>query len=173
MGNTLVSQSNGAGEHHVSGIHLRRAQIVGLTVSIPCMIVLFFAEQFFLAVGINSQSARAAGYYVRGTLPSLPFSFLYNATRSFLRAVKKPRPDFYVSIATALIHPVWCVMFLRILRWGAFGAGLTVACSNFINFLLLTCYVAAVQPGPCRQAWHCFPWPCASCKPASFGNAVG
>eukprot|EP00928_Gymnodinium_smaydae_P058513 TRINITY_DN41712_c0_g1_i1.p1 TRINITY_DN41712_c0_g1~~TRINITY_DN41712_c0_g1_i1.p1 ORF type:complete len:482 (+),score=39.91 TRINITY_DN41712_c0_g1_i1:150-1448(+) len=156
---TLVSQSNGAGEHVVSGIHLRRAQIVSIVVSVPCIIGLQYAEHFFLLVGINEHSARDAGQYVQGTLISLPVSFLYSATRSFLRAVKLPRPDFYVSVIVVLLHPIWCVVFLRQLQWGPFGAGLTMTCSNYVSFILLSGYVALVQPGPCRGSWRCLPRP--------------
>uniref|UniRef100_A0A7S4UAN9 Multidrug and toxic compound extrusion protein n=1 Tax=Alexandrium monilatum TaxID=311494 RepID=A0A7S4UAN9_9DINO len=157
---TLISQSHGAGEHDLAGLFLWQAQVLSLSVCVPCTVALMFAEQFFLLIGIDPRTAHDAGLYVRGTLPAMPLLFLYSATRLFLRASKITRPDFYVSLVAVVLHPLWCVLFLHVLRWGALGAGLTVSSTNATSFILMTAYVALAQPGPSRQAWRCFPWPC-------------
>merc|ERR1711957_642921 len=127
--------------------------------TVPAVIALFFSEYFFIFIGIDSAASKAAGDYVRGTLPSMPVYFLYNATRSFLRGVKIASPDSYVNIAVAVLHPLWCYLFLFVADWGAFGAGLTVSASYTLSFLFLTGYVAMKRPGACREAWQVLPWP--------------
>lgn len=166
---TLVSQSFGAGEYERTGEFLRQAQLLSLAVSVPCAVALLFAGDFFVAVGIDARTARDAGDYVRGTLPAMPLFFLYTATRLFLRSVKVPQPDSYVSIAAVAVHPIWCVLFLWVLRWGSFGAGLTVTCSNCVRFVLLTGYTAMARPGPCGKYWRCFP----RLRPIAAGSQPG
>lgn len=161
---TLVSQAYGAGEDRLCRLFLQQAQLLSLMVCLPSTLVLLFAEQLFRLVGINERSAHDAGQYVLGTLLSMPFVFLWSATRLFMRAVKVPKPEFYMSIIVACLHPCWCVLLLNVADLFALGAGFTVMCSNLMSFMLLTGYVAVVRPGPCKYAWRCLPSPFELCR---------
>jgi len=164
---TLVSQSHGAGEHLLSGRYLRQAQIICLLVCVPAGLALYYSEAFFRTVGVNAQSAADAGAFVRGTLPAMPLFFLYEATRCYLRCVGLPRADSVVSLLVVALHPLWCYLLIHKLRWGAYGAGLTISVSNAFRFTLLSLYIAVVRPGHTRLAWRILPLPCD----ASLGAA--
>ncbi|CAJ1381772.1 unnamed protein product [Effrenium voratum] len=156
--NTLVSQSRGAGRLDLCRLSLQQAQVLCFLVAVPSMFFMWNAGGFFRLVGINPRTAQDAGEFVQGAVFVTPFHFLACATRSFLRALKLPRPVFYVSALVALCHPIWCYILVHCLKQGAFGAGLCVTVSNSLNFLLLTTYVAIFQPGDSKNAWCVLPW---------------
>lgn len=157
---TRISQSYGAGRLDLMRLDIQRAQVLSLAISVPSMLGLLFAEPFFLALGIHPRTAKEAGDFVRGGVLSMPFNFHFFATRAFLRNVKLPNPDYWVRVATALVHPLWLWIFLEALPLGAFGAGLALSCSNMVGFGLLTAYVMTRKPGPVKEeAWVPLPIP--------------
>ena len=110
------------------------------------MLIMMNAGTLFEAVGINPQTARDAGDYVKATVFMMPFHFLSGATRLFLQAVKLPRPPTYVSLVVALLHPVWCYLLLHRFHMGALGAGICASISYGLEFTLLTAYIAVFRP---------------------------
>ena len=68
---TLCSQSYGAKQHHMLGIHMQRAMLVPMIVSIPLAIILAITRFILIFLGQDPQISAEDGNYAQLMVPSL------------------------------------------------------------------------------------------------------
>jgi MATE family multidrug resistance protein len=150
---TLVSQSNGAGNYWRSGIHLQRAMVVCTLVCIPSFIILFLTEEILNAIGQDPAIAREAGAYVKGTCISLWPMYMSACINTFMRAQKLPTASVYATWISNGFHFLSCYFFITLMKMGSFGAGLAFSATQTLSFLILVGYVHIARPGVTKESW--------------------
>ncbi|MGY4509468.1 MATE family efflux transporter [Bradyrhizobium sp. USDA 3650] len=132
---------------------LRMGLWAALIVSVPIIGLLLTGEQMLLVLDQAPGAARLAQEYLFGlgwgALPALWFA----AIRSFMVAVKRPKPVLWITVAAVPVN----AMLVYVLIWGEcglptlglFGAGLGTALVNCATFLTSLWYVT--MGGPFRD----------------------
>ncbi|XP_072984964.1 protein DETOXIFICATION 16-like [Typha latifolia] len=151
---TLCGQAFGAKHFYMLGIHMQRAMLVLMLVSIPLAIIWACTGQILLLCGQDPEIAMEAGVYARWMIPSL-FGFgLVQCHFRFLQAQNIVFPVMLSSGITTLLHIPICWILVYPLGLGSKGAALGNGISYWINLLLLTLYVKLSNN--CKETWTGF-----------------
>ena len=138
---TLVSQAYGAGNSHLTAVHLNRARLVVTLILIPCCVNLYYTEYFLLLLQQDPTVAALAGEYTRSYMWGLlPFFYLC-CTASFLRSCQRPNPPLISNIVGSLIHLCLSIYLINVLKMGMRGAGIAMALNSFFRFSFLESYL--------------------------------
>lgn len=138
---TLVSQAYGAGNFHMSAIHLNRARLVVTLILLPCCLNLYYTEYFLLVLQQDPQVARLAAEYTRNYMwGMLPF-FQLCCTSSFLRSCQRPTPPLYTNILGSFVHLFVSIYLINFCKMGLRGAGIAMGINSLLRFLLLEFYL--------------------------------
>ncbi|XP_057519341.1 protein DETOXIFICATION 16-like [Amaranthus tricolor] len=151
---TFCGQSYGAKQYHMLGVHLQRAMIILMVVSIPLALIWANTRSILIAFGQDHQIATQAGHYAQFLIPALfAYGLLYSILR-FLQTQNIVFPMMLSSGVSTLIHlPVcWILVFKSGL--GNRGAALAIGISYWVNVILLAFYVKF--SGSCSQTWTGF-----------------
>jgi MATE family multidrug resistance protein len=68
---TLVSQAVGARNFELAVVHLNRARIISIVVTIPCFYLMWVTEPLLLITRQDPETSVLAGLFVKGMLPAL------------------------------------------------------------------------------------------------------
>ncbi|XP_024966932.1 protein DETOXIFICATION 16-like [Cynara cardunculus var. scolymus] len=151
---TFCGQSYGAKRYHLLGIHMQRAMIVLLSVSIPLAFIWAYAGYLLVFLGQDPQISAEAGLYARFMIPSLFANALLQCFVRFLQAQNNVVPMMLSTGITTLLHILVCWIMVFKSGLGNRGAALANAISLWINVLLLAVYVR-VSPS-CKKTWTGF-----------------
>ncbi|KAL2924580.1 Protein DETOXIFICATION 16 [Bienertia sinuspersici] len=137
---TFCGQSYGAKKYHMLGIHLQRAVIILLVVSIPLAFIWANSRYLLEAVGQDHQIAIEAGHYAQLLIPGLfAYGLLYSLLR-FLQAQNIVFPMMITTAITTLLHLPLCWILVFKFGLGHPGAALATGVSYWSSnsaFLLL------------------------------------
>lgn len=157
---TLCGQSYGAKQHHMLGIHMQRAMLILLLVSIPLAVIWAHTGTILMAVGQDPNISREAEVYARFSIPSLfAYAFLQCLIR-FLQTQSIVFPMMLSSGITALLHFPLCWILVFKSGLGSKGAALANSISYWINVILLALYVkfssscSKTRTGLSKEALH-------------------
>ncbi|XP_072959517.1 protein DETOXIFICATION 16-like isoform X2 [Typha angustifolia] len=151
---TLCGQAFGAKQFNMLGIHMQRAMLVLMLVSIPLAIVWACTGQILLLCGQDSEIANEAGVYSRWMIPSL---FAYGLLQCHVRFLQTQNIVFPIMLSsgiTAMLHILVCWILVYQVGLGSKGAALGNGISNWINVLLLALYVRLSNN--CKKTWTGF-----------------
>ncbi|XP_022756538.1 protein DETOXIFICATION 16-like [Durio zibethinus] len=148
---TFCGQSYGAKQDHKLGIHLQRALIVLLLVSIPLAFIWANAGDILLFFGQDSEISAEAGQYARFMLPSIFGFAIQECHIRFLQTQNNVVPMMVISGFTTLLHILNCWILVFESGFGNKGAALANTFSYWINALLLVLYVR-ISPS-CKKTW--------------------
>lgn len=151
---TLCGQSYGAKQYHMLGIHMQRAMIVLLLVSIPIAVVWGNTGHILKFLGQDPQISDQAGVYAKFIIPSLFGYGLLQCHVRFLQSQNIVFPMMLTSGITTLLHVLvcWVLVFKSGLAFK--GAALANGISYWINLLLLAFYVRFSTS--CKKTWTGF-----------------
>ncbi|KVI11786.1 hypothetical protein Ccrd_009800 [Cynara cardunculus var. scolymus] len=147
---TFCGQSYGAKRYHLLGIHMQRAMIVLLSVSIPLAFIWAYAGYLLVFLGQDPQISAEAGLYARFMIPSLFANALLQCFVRFLQAQNNVVPMMLSTGITTLLHILVCWIMVFKSGLGNRGAALANAISLWINVLLLAVYV---RVSPSLEIW--------------------
>ncbi|OVA14233.1 Multi antimicrobial extrusion protein [Macleaya cordata] len=151
---TLCGQSYGAKQYHMLGIHMQRAMLVILLVSVPLAFIWANTGPILLAVGQDPEISAEAGIYARFMIPSI-FAFgLLQCYVRFLQTQSIVFPMMISSGITSLLHILVCWILVFKTGLGNRGAAVANSISCWINFLLLALYVKFSNS--CKKTWTGF-----------------
>ncbi|KAI3831733.1 hypothetical protein MKX03_002505 [Papaver bracteatum] len=151
---TLCGQSYGAKQYHMLGIHMQRAMIVLLLVSVPLAFIWANTGLILLAVGQGQDISFEAGVYARYMIPSL-FAFgLLQCEVRFLLTQSIVLPMMISSAVTALAHILVCWVLVFKTDLGNRGAAMANAISYWINTILLALSIKFSDT--CKRTWTGF-----------------
>ncbi|KAF5208095.1 Detoxification-like protein [Thalictrum thalictroides] len=151
---TLCGQSYGAKQYHMLGVHMQRAMVVLLLVSIPLAFVWFNTGHILTALGQNPDIAAEAGQYARFMIPSIFAYAILQCHIRFLQTQNNVFPMMITTGITTLLHIFMCWILVFKSGLGNKGAALANATSYWINVLLLVLYVN-FSPA-CKKTWKGF-----------------
>ncbi|XP_059309108.1 protein DETOXIFICATION 16-like isoform X1 [Lycium ferocissimum] len=151
---TICGQSYGAKQYHMLGIHMQRAMIVLLLVSIPLAYIWANAGHILVILGQNPEIAAEAGNYAGFMIPSVFAYGLLQCQIRFLQAQNNVLPMMLTAGATTLLHLFTCWILVLKTGLGNKGAALANATSYWINVFLLAAYIR-ISPS-CKVTWTGF-----------------
>lgn len=151
---TFCGQAYGAKQHHMLGIHMQRAMLVLVLVSIPLAVIWANTEPILLIFGQDHQIAAEAGKYALVMIPSLfAYGLLYSIVR-FLQTQNIVFPMMLSTAVTSLLHLPLCWVLVFKSGLGIRGAALANSISYWINVVLLALYVKFSSS--CLKTWTGF-----------------
>ncbi|XP_027168385.1 protein DETOXIFICATION 16-like [Coffea eugenioides] len=151
---TFCGQSYGAKQYHMLGIHMQRAMIVVLLVSIPLAVVWGNTGHILKFLGQDPQISDQAGVFAKFIIPSLFGYGLLQCHVRFLQSQNIVFPMMLTSGITTLLHVLVCWLLVFKSDLGFKGAALANGISYWINLLLLAFYVKFSTS--CKKTWTGF-----------------
>ncbi|RDY04640.1 Protein DETOXIFICATION 16, partial [Mucuna pruriens] len=151
---TLCGQSYGAKQHRMLGIHMQRAMLVLMIVSIPLAVVWVNTRSILIFFGQDPQISAEAGKYAQLLVPSLFAYGILQCLHRFLQTQNIVFPMVFSSGATTLLHLFMCWVMVFKSGLGSRGAAIANSISHWINVLILTLYVK-FSPS-CAKSWTGF-----------------
>lgn len=151
---TLCGQSHGAKQHHMLGIHLQRAMVVLLLVSIPVAIVWANTGPILIALGQDVEISEAAGLYARYLIPTIFAQALFQCLMRFLRSQNIVLPIMLYSGTITLFHLFICWVLTLKLNMGYRGAAVAISITYWMNVVMLGLYVKFSSS--CKKSWPGF-----------------
>ena len=151
---TFCGQSYGAKQYRMLGIHMQRAMIVLLLVSIPLALIWANAGQILVSLGQDPEISAEAGLYARFMIPSIFGYAILQCHVRFLQSQNNVVPMMVSTGITTLSHLLICWILVFKSGLGNKGAALANAISYWINALLLMVYVR-ISPS-CKETWTGF-----------------
>lgn len=151
---TLCGQSYGAKQYSMMGIHMQRAMLILVIVSIPLAIIWLNTGPILLFLGQDHDISDKAGEYACFLVPSLFAYGLLQCLVKFLQTQNIVFPMMICSAVTTLLHILICWVMVFKSSLGFKGAALANAISNWINVFLLVLYVR-FSPS-CTKTWAGF-----------------
>ncbi|XP_024025616.1 protein DETOXIFICATION 16 [Morus notabilis] len=151
---TFCGQSYGGKQFHMLGIHMQRAMLVLLIVSVPLAFIWANAGQILEFLGQDPEISAEAGRYARFMIPSI---FAYAITQCHMRFLQSQNnvvPMMVCIGITTLLHLFICWILVFKSGLGNRGAALANAISYWINALSLFLYVR-LSPS-CKNTWTGF-----------------
>eukprot|EP00931_Biecheleriopsis_adriatica_P029006 TRINITY_DN17278_c0_g1_i2.p1 TRINITY_DN17278_c0_g1~~TRINITY_DN17278_c0_g1_i2.p1 ORF type:complete len:499 (-),score=82.12 TRINITY_DN17278_c0_g1_i2:292-1617(-) len=143
---TLVSQAHGAGDDQLACIYMQRARIVVSLQMVWILPVLLLSDRWLIALGQDPEVARLAAEYNAASAPFLICWFWASVARRFLASFLLPKAGLVVGIICAVMHVLWCYIFVARLGLGNRGLGFANGITWTLRFLLLTAYLAWAAP---------------------------
>ncbi|WP_018321451.1 MATE family efflux transporter [Bradyrhizobium sp. WSM2793] len=146
----LAAQAFGANNLAAVRRTLRMGLWTALVLSLPIIAVALRAEQILLALGQAPDVARLAQQYLCGLGFSAAPALAFLAIRSFMGAVNRPQPVFWITLSAIPLNALLVYMLaygkLGLPRLELFGAGLATTVVNCGMFLAGLWFAALRQP---------------------------
>ena len=138
---TLIAQAAGARNLRLATRHLARGRIVGLLISVPCIVAMLSSDELLRLAGQDPATCYYSHLFVSwSSIGIVPF-FMFTADASFLRAYHINNPTLVVNALSAVIQGVVCIILVNYLGLGLMGAGLSLSISNWSKWIFLQLYL--------------------------------
>ncbi|XP_050373346.1 protein DETOXIFICATION 16-like [Argentina anserina] len=151
---TFCGQSYGAKQYRMLGIHMQRAMVVLLLVSIPLAIIWYNAGKILQFLGQDPEISSAAGDYARLMIPCIFAYAILQCHARFLQTQNNVNPMIISTGTATLLHLLICWVLVYKTSLGYKGAAVANAVTYWINALLLCVYVR-ISPS-CKKTWTGF-----------------
>lgn len=144
---TLVSQAYGANQHDLCCAYLQRARIL-VTLQLAWMIpVLWFSEDWLVAIGQQKEVAHWAAEYNEIAVFGLFGVFQFETQRKFLQNRCVTLAPALICAICSMLHVGWCALFIDHFDLKTAGAGYANVITWTSEFLLCSAYLFFVAPG--------------------------
>lgn len=143
---TLASQAHGAGHDDLACIFTQRARVITAMQLLWIIPLMMFSDRWLVALGQDPEVAQMAQQYNSVSAPFMFFFFYASSARRLLAAFLRPGPAVAVALTCALLHVVWCAIFVAWLDLGNFGLGLANGATWTLRALLFSAYLWHVAP---------------------------
>lgn len=138
---TLGAQSVGAQKWKMLGIY---ANITRLTVLIFFIFIslpfIVFSKFILTILGLDEDIIDAASIFSYSMIPSLFFALQYNTTLRYLQAQNIFNPGMIITLSTALLHSLWCYIYIIVFDLGVKGAGYAMGTTQLLNLIIISIY---------------------------------
>ncbi|KAF5734545.1 hypothetical protein HS088_TW15G00037 [Tripterygium wilfordii] len=151
---TFCGQAYGAKQYHMMGIHLQRAIVVLLLVTIPIAFVVANTSSILIALGQDVEISNEAGQYAQFMIPSFSALALIQCFVKFLQMQNIVFPMLIFSGISTLFHILLCWILVIKTGFGNKGASMATSISYWINAVLLILYVKFSSS--CAKTWTGF-----------------
>ncbi|XP_027357360.1 protein DETOXIFICATION 16-like [Abrus precatorius] len=155
---TFCGQSYGAQQYHMVGIHMQRAIVVTMLVTMPVTIIWAFLKPILVVLHQDKTIAAQAQLYARYLIPSLSANALLRCFVKFLQTQNNVFLLFLATGFTTLTHVLLCWLLVLKFKLGIKGAAIAFCISNWINTVLLALYIKF--SASCKSTWTGFSREC-------------
>uniref|UniRef100_A0A803MIJ0 Uncharacterized protein n=1 Tax=Chenopodium quinoa TaxID=63459 RepID=A0A803MIJ0_CHEQI len=148
---TVCGQSYGAEQYNMVGIHIQRAIVLLMLISIPINEICSYTETILVTLGQDHEIAAGVALYTWFMILSL---FAYSLLQCFIRFFQTQNiviPMMLTSGVTTLCHILICWLLVYKFGLGIKGAALANTISYWIICLLLALYVKFSSA--CSRTW--------------------
>jgi MATE family multidrug resistance protein len=146
---TLCSQAYGAKEYRLLGIFANIGRFIiflfFILISIPFII---YSSNLLSLIGQYAEVCDIASRFCHFMIPSLFFALQYNTSLRYLQAMNIFLPGMFVTFSTAILHPLWCYIFIDNLGMDVGGAGIAMGITQILNYIIITIYIHIRNPTP-------------------------
>jgi MATE family multidrug resistance protein len=128
----LASQAIGAGEPRRAWSAFTSALRANLLLT-PFVIALVFMGWFAVSrLGVDPSLSRACLDFLLGHALGGPLFGAFLCARGYLQSQGNTRPIVVAAIIANLVNVPVCLFFVRVLHWGAFGAGISTTIASAV-----------------------------------------
>ncbi|XP_024641533.1 protein DETOXIFICATION 16 isoform X2 [Medicago truncatula] len=151
---TFCGQSFGAQKYHMVGIHLQRAILINMLLTIPQSIIMLNLKPILIFLHQDPKIATEAELYGRYLIPNILASGILKCIVKFLQTQNIVFPLLVASGITSLLHCLNCWIWIVKLRHGIKGAAIATCMSNWTYTVLLVFYIKFSSS--CKSTWTGF-----------------
>ena len=95
-------------------------------------ILMLFCEAVLLKVGMDPEACYYAGVFTNTVIPGFFFLSQFDALRGYLNTMNKSSIIMFSTIIAAILHILWCFIFIRFLDLGVRGASIATTITYFL-----------------------------------------
>lgn len=140
---TLCSQSFGAGAHKRIGVYTSIGRLCVFVFFIfVCIPFNFCSYSILIAINQSEEVAELASTFCHLMSFSVFFALQYNTSLRYLQAMNIFYPGMFVTLLTAVLHPLWCYVFIVKLDFGVNGAAICMGLTQGLNLLIISIFIA-------------------------------
>lgn len=151
---TFCGQAYGAEQFHMLGVHMQRAMLIFMLMSIPISFLWAFTGKILTILKQDPQISSQAGEYARWLIPSIfPYGLLQCQVR-FLQTQNNTLPLMISTGITSAVHVLLCWTLIFRFQLGNKGAALSNTISYWTNVFILACFIKFSQS--CQKTWKGF-----------------
>jgi MATE family multidrug resistance protein len=151
---TLCSHAFGNHNYIMIGIYVNITRIVVICffilISLPFT---YLSYPLLILIGQNEGVALIASEFCYSMLLSLFFVLQYNISLRYLQSMNIFKPGMFITLCTALLHPLWCHIFINILEYEVIGAGISMSITQLLNLLIISIYIHLSIPKKYPQTY--------------------
>ena len=138
---TLCGQAHGAKDKNILNELLQRSVLILLSVCIPLSLSWLFSAHIMMAFGQDPEIAHLASAYLIYLIPAL-FSKAYSlCLEGWLTAQQLTDPPALIGVLTALLHPIWCYIFIFVFDMHYLGSAAAISFTRCLEALFFTLYI--------------------------------
>lgn len=139
---TLCSQANGANNKIEMNHAMQRTLIIlWLFICLPASILWFCGEPIMIALGQNEQIARSTKEYMVVLIPGMWALSASQCITTWLYAQAKTQAVASITLAVAILHPIWLYLFIYYFQIGFLGSAIALSLTKCIELVILLLYI--------------------------------
>jgi MATE family multidrug resistance protein len=151
---TLGANAYGSGKFRLMGSYFHRAQLIAYCFIIISLIIHFFAGPALLALTTNHEEVKSfITQYLRVAMFMVLLEVPCELNARFIYIIDKPMANFISVIASLLLHPLWCYLFIIVFNFEIIGAGIALIVSNLFLAMCGSIYIYIFKPLPEAIFW--------------------
>lgn len=151
---TFCGQSYGAKQYRMLGIHMQRAMLILMIVSIPLAVIWANTRSILIFLGQDPEISTEAGNYAKLMIPCIFGYGLLQCLNRFLQNQNIVFPMMLSSAVTTSLHLLICWFMVYKSGLGSSGAAVANSISYWLNVTILVLYVK-FSPS-CKKTWTGF-----------------
>ncbi|PYH87455.1 MATE efflux family protein subfamily [Aspergillus ellipticus CBS 707.79] len=146
---TLCAQAYGSGRKKLVGLQMQKMVFFLWAISIPIVILWFFADRILIHIVPEEEVALLAGLYLKVVALGAPGYACFESGKRFVQAQGLFSASLYVLLICAPLNAFMNYMFVWQFGWGFIGAPIAVAITDNLMPLFLFLYVYFVDGSEC------------------------
>ena len=111
---------------------MNKGRIVAVIIFIQMTIAMLFTEAVLFKIGMDPEACYYAGIFTNTVIPGFFFLSQFDALRGYLNTMNKSSVIMISTIIAALLHLLWCFIFIRVLDLGVRGASIATTITYFL-----------------------------------------
>ena len=133
---TFMSWAYGSQRYDEVGFHLNRVRIISVVFLLPAVVAFFYVDKILIYLAQDPEVSVIARNYCIWTLPGIFAIIQFDCTMCLLQTLNKSYIAITVQAFTILMHFPWCILFIRTLNMGIFGAACALNVTYIANFII-------------------------------------
>ncbi|RAK97524.1 MATE family efflux transporter [Aspergillus ibericus CBS 121593] len=146
---TLCAQAYGSGRKKLVGLQMQKMVFFLWAISIPIIVLWFFADRILIHIVPEEEVAMLAGLYLKVVALGAPGYACFESGKRFVQAQGLFSASLYVLLICAPLNAFMNYLFVWQFGWGFVGAPIAVAITDNLMPLFLFLYVYFVDGSEC------------------------